>query len=475
MTGDSVPAVVQSLFARSFPLRVAALLFCLLLWPCRGSADVRLPRILADHMVLQRDQPIHIWGWADAGEKVTVRLKDSVATTTAKSDGVWEVMLPAQSAGGPFDLTVTGKNQLQIKDLLIGEVWVCSGQSNMAWVMAHQTRNHTAEIAAADNPQLRLFTVPEKSSATDVDDIAAPHAQWLVCSPRTVGYFSAVAYYFGRELQRELKVPVGLVVAAVSGTRIEPWTPDAGIESITELASQRKYPSGDLFRGMIRPLTPLTIRGVIWYQGEGNVGDGFVYYHRMRALIGGWRSAWQRDDLPFYYVQLAPLNWGGKPVTQLPEIWEAQTAALSIPHTGMVVTTDIGNIGDAHPRNKQEVGARLARWALAKTYGRHDVTYSGPLYKSIAIEGNKARIRFDHATGGLSSRDGKPLTWFTIAGGDGKLAPAKAEIDGESVLVSSDTVPHPIAVRFGWHQIAEPNLMNKAGLPASPFRTDGHE
>jgi len=434
------------------------------------QADVRLPRILSDHVVLQRDMPIPIWGWADPEENVTVRLGDQSAATQAKADGTWKVHLQPLAAGGPYELVVAGKNRLAVRDILIGELWLCSGQSNMAWVMAHKTTNHAAEIAAADHPQMRLCTIPEKSTPVPVKDGAA---EWHVCSPRSVGYFSAVAYYFGRELHRELKVPVGLIVSAVSGTRIESWTPDEGIAAVPELKDQRQFANGDLYRGMIEPLAPLTIRGVIWYQGEGNVGDGFVYLHRMKALIGGWRQAWKREDLPFYYVQLAPLNWGGKPKTQLPEIWEAQTAALSIPHTGMVVTTDIGNIGDAHPRNKLDVGRRLARWALTKTYGREGIVYCGPVFKSMAIEGRKARIQFEHTAGGLASRDGKPLSWFTIASDDGQFVPAQAEIEGETVVTFSEAVAKPVAVRFGWHQIAEPNLINRAGLPASPFRTDG--
>lgn len=442
------------------------------IWPqvnCHLCADVRLPHLLGDHAVLQRDMPIRIEGWADPGEHVTVHLHEHTAETTSNSDGKWQVTLPSMDAGGPYDLSVEGKNQLRIHDVLIGELWVCAGQSNMNWVMAHQTRNHAAEIAAANYPRMRLFTVPEKASPTPVEDI---DSQWYACSKQSVSYFSAVAYYFGRELHQQLDVPVGLVVSAVSGTRIEPWTPEVGIESIPELKNQQQFSHGDLFRGMIQPLTPFTIRGVIWYQGEGNVGDGFVYYHRMRALVGGWRKSWGIGDFPFYYVQLAPLNWGGKPVDQLPEIWEAQTAALRIPNTGMAVTNDIGNIGDAHPRNKQDVGKRLANWALNKTYGRPDTPTSGPLYRSMKIEGTQIRIEFDYADDGLTTRDGVPPTWFTIAGTDGNFLPATAIIDGNSVVVSNSQVLQPTAVRFAWHQIAEPNLMNRTGLPVSAFRTD---
>jgi len=432
-------------------------------------ADVRLPHLIGNHMVLQRDMPIRIWGWAEPDEKVAVALNRQQATGTTNKDGKWEVTLPAMSAGGPYELLITGKNQIKIDDVLLGEVWICSGQSNMNWVMSHRTTNFDQEIAAADHPQIRLFTVPEPKNAEARDDF---QSEWYVCSSKTVGYFSAVAYYFGRELNKELKVPVGLVVSAVPGTRIEPWTPGAGVELIAELKDKDKAEYSELYNSMIRPLTPLAIRGAIWYQGEGNVGDGFMYYHRMRALVGGWRKVWGQGDFPFYYVQLAPLNWGGKPKDQLPQIWEAQTAALDIPNTGMAVTNDIGNTGDAHPRNKLDVGKRLANWALARTYGNKSVAYLSPLYESMRVDGNAIRVRFSNAAGGLASRNGKPLSWFTIAGADQKFVPAEAKIDGDEVVVSSPEVTAPVAVRFGWHQIAEPNLMNKDGLPASSFRTD---
>jgi sialate O-acetylesterase len=435
-----------------------------------AQAEVRLPHVIADNMVLQRDMPIRLWGWADAGEHVTVTLADHTATCIAADDGTWKATLPKLSAGGPHTLTVVGTNKLEVANVLIGEVWVCSGQSNMSWVMVHKTTDFDAEIAAADHPQIRLFTAPEKSTDQPADDI---ESQWYVCSPKTVGYFSAVAYYFGRELHKELNVPVGLVVSAVPGTRIEDWTADEGIAAVPELKDQQQFGNGRLFRGMIHPLLPMSMRGVIWYQGEGNVGDGFLYYHRMRGLVAGWRQLWQLGDFPFYYVQIAPLNWGGKPVDQQAEIWEAQTAALAIANTGMAITNDIvHHVSDAHPRNKRDVGKRLALWALNKTYGKSDVKYSGPLYKSMQVEGDKIRIAFDYAKG-LTARDGKPLNWFTIAGADNKFVPAEATIENDTVLVHANEVPRPQHVRFAWHQIAQPNLMNAAGLPAGAFRTDG--
>jgi len=435
-------------------MRTASLVLLALLAPA-ARADVRLPAWFTDGMVLQRDAPIRVGGWADPGEGVTVTLGDDRQTAAAKPDGTWEVTLPARKAGGPHVLAVEGKNRLRLADVLIGEVWVCSGQSNMAWAVV-VSKDHDREIAAADFPRIRLCTIREKRSDSPLTDTAA---EWKACSPKTVSYFSAVAYFFGRKLHQNLDVPVGLVVAAVNGTRIEPWTPGDG---------------GDLYNGMVHPLTRLPIRGVIWYQGEGNVGDGAIYAERMRALVAGWRKAWGQGDFPFYYVQLTPLNWGGKPVTQHAELWEAQSAAVKlIPKSGMVVTNDIGgHVGDAHPRNKQEVGRRLALLALGDVYGHWTQRYVGPRYETMRVEGGKIRVTFADTAGGLATRDGKPPTWFTVAGEDGQFVAAKAAIDGDSVVVWADGIEKPVAVRFAWHQAATPNLVNKAGFPVPAFRTD---
>ncbi len=438
-------------------------------FPAKSAAKVRLPKILGDSMVIQRDVPIRIWGWAGPGEQVTVSLGTQKSATQTGQDGRWSVTLPARKAGGPYELTVAGENTLTLSDLWIGEVWFCSGQSNMALGVV-KSLNHAQEIREADYPRIRWVHCPQRASDTPADDA---DVNWTICSPRTVSYFSATAYYFGREIHQQLDVPVGLVVSAVNGTRIEPWTPPQGIKAVAELAPETNNHAGELYHGMVHPFTPFAIRGVIWYQGEGNVGDGITYYHRMRALVGGWRQAWGIKDLPFYYVQIAPLNWGGKPRDEHPKLWEAQTRALKIPHTGMVVTNDIGNPGNAHPRNKQEVGRRLSLWALAKTYGKNDLPHCGPIYRKMTVQGRTIRVEFDNTYGGLASRDGKPLSWFTIAGEDRRFVPADAQIEGSAVVVSSEKVEKPVAVRFAWDQAAEPNLMNKAGFPVSAFRTDG--
>ena len=434
-----------------------------------ASAEVRLPGLLSDNMVLQRDLPIPIWGWAGPNEKVTVHLGESEVSATAGADGKWSVKLPKLAAGGPYQMTVAGTNTLTLKNILIGEVWVCSGQSNMAKPIGihpgqYPCDNYEKEIAAADYPQIRLMEAPPANPQTPADDIAG--AQWLVCTPENIvvkrgdghGY-SACAYFFGRELHKELKVPIGLIAASVGGCPCEPFTP----------------PAGDRWMGMIHPLTPFGIRGAIWYQGESNLADGMLYHEKMKTLITGWRKVWAQGDFPFLYVQVA-LSKYTEDVEMAPRLWEAQTATLDVPNTGMVVTHDISSYPDCHALNKQEVGRRLALWALAKTYNKSNLVYSGPIYKSMATTSGsgpvKIRIQFDSTGGGLASRDGKPLNHFTIAGEDKKFVEAKATIDGTSVLVWSDAVPKPVAVRFGWRQDSDPNLMNKEGLPASCFRSD---
>ncbi len=437
-----------------------------------ASAEVRLPRLLNDNMVLQREMPITIWGWAKPNEKVTASIGKASVSAITDANGQWSVKLPKMKAGGPYQLTVAGVNTLTLTNVLIGEVWLCSGQSNAGKPIGihpgqQPCLNYEKEIAAADYPQIRLMEVPPESSHVPVADVT--NAEWLVCTPQNIvikrgdnhGY-SACAYFFGRELHKELKVPIGLISASVGGCPCEPFTP----------------PSGDRWLAMINPLTSFGIRGVIWYQGESNLGNGMAYFEKMKTLITGWRKAWGNNDFPFLFVQVALCKYTDD-VEMAPRLWEAQTATLDVPNTGMAVTHDISSYPDCHATNKQEIGRRLALWALAKTYGKFGLVYSGPIYKSMEVtagpEPAKIRIQFDYTGSGLASRDGKPLDLFTIAGEDKKFVEAKAEIDGKSVLVWSDAVPKPVAVRFGWRQDADPNLMNKEGLPAPCFRTDRWE
>jgi sialate O-acetylesterase len=448
------------------------------------SAAVKLPSVIGDNMVLQRGEAVPIWGWDDPGTQVTVTLGDSKLTGQADDQGKWCVQLPAMTAGGPHTMTVAGTTRVTVANILVGDVWLCSGQSNMEWSVGN-SNNSQEELAAADHPRIRHIKIPHVPAQTPQPDVAS--GGWQVCSPQTVGGWTAVGYFFARHLQQELDVPVGLIGSNWGGTRIEPWTPPVGFQQVPALKDiadkldsfPTKKADGTinhqsplaLYNGMIAPLVPYGIRGALWYQGESNNGEGMLYFEKQKALIGGWRAIWNKPDLPFYFVQLAPYRYGGDP-KNLAGIWEAQTATLSIPYTGMAVTVDISNLTDIHPRNKQDVGKRLALWALAQLYGKTDLVYSGPLYKSMAVEGNKIRLSFDHVGSGLVSRDGQPLSWFTIAGEDKNFVPAQAEIDGATVVVSADSVAKPVAVRFGWTQEAEPNLSNKEGLPASPFRTD---
>jgi len=492
-----------------------------------AAASVRLPRVFGAKMVLQQQAPIQVWGWADAGEKVTVKISENEKSTTADANGEWRVTLPAMPAGGPYEMTVTASNKVSLSDVLVGEVWLCSGQSNMEWNV-ESSADGPQEVAAANYPQIRLFQISHSQAGQPMPDV---EAEWKPCRPDTVKGFSGVGYFFGRELHKQLNVPVGLINASWGGTRIEPWTPPVGftfepslkfiteqvekadaqfrsqlpgdiarlekwkaetktaLDKKTEIPMFPRWPSHPLvkpahpteptvlYNAMIHPIVPFAIKGAIWYQGEAHIyeqrGPAMLYHDKMKGLIKGWRKVWNEGEFPFYFVGLAPFRYQAQvSPTMLPEVWEAQAAILgAVPHAGMAVIVDIGNVADIHPRNKQDVGKRLALWALAKDYGKN-VEYSGPVYKSKSIEGNKIRLKFDHIGTGLVSRNGKPLTWFEIAGADKKFVKAKAEIDGETVLVSSEEVAAPVAVRFAWNQEAEPNLSNKEGLPAWPFRTE---
>jgi sialate O-acetylesterase len=636
------------------------LLACFLL-AGQGYGAVRLPRFVGDAMVLQRDAPIRLWGWADNGEKVTVRFLNQSVSTKAGTDGKWRLTLSPVAAGGPYPLRIEGKNTIVLNDVLVGDVWLCGGQSNMGWQLAWSVDNHLAEIAAAQYPGIRLLKVKETLSYQPLDDIQTEKG-WQPCTPQTVGSFSAVAYFFGRELYRKYGVPVGLISSNWGGTPAEAWTSaatlktlpdyraeaqaletttpaqlqarfvarlreweskntekDAGLRSpewyrpdfvpegwptlslpclwensvlpdydgvlwlrkevdlpaaaagrdltlllgrpddldstwfngvkvgglnggpareyrvpgnlvkagrnvITvrlvdyggdggiggkpeelqlrhagatiPLAGAWQYQSGDggkytagwppqrpeenaselsvLFNAMINPLIPLSMKGVIWYQGEANVRRAPVYHPLFSALIRDWRGRWG-NDFPFLFVQLAnflpPAAQPGE--SQWAALREAQRLTLALPRTAMAVTIDIGNARDVHPRNKQDVGKRLALAAAKVAYGE-EVVSSGPLYQSMRVEGNKVRLSFSHTGGGLVAKDKYGyLKGFAVAGVDRKFVWAKATIEDGAVVVHSDEVPQPVAVRYGWADNPDDvNLYNLEGLPASPFRTD---
>lgn len=510
------------------------------------SAAVKMPKIFGDNMVLQRDIPAPVWGWADKGEKVTVSFSGQEKTATAGEDGRWMVKLdPLKASKDPAELKVTGTDVVAIKNVLVGEVWICSGQSNMQMGVGG-VLNAKEEIESSANPLIRHIKVKNTQSPRKLDDITG--GTWAVASPQTTGGFTAVGYFFAKNLVKELDVPVGLIGNSWGGTRIEPWicpegfklcpefkdivkqieewdaTTDSGRAKFADYIGKLKewlpkaekaiadkwdvpelpaspMPDADhqlptkLYNAMISPLIPYAFRGVIWYQGESNSGD--AYTAKMKALIEGWRQVWNKGDFPFYHVQLANYTFsdpnkpeGGNGYSR---IREAQLQSLAIKNTGMAVIIDIGEAMDIHPRNKQDVGARLALWALANDYpsttlragGKAaDLVYSGPLYKKFKVEGNKIRIEFEHAGSGLligdkkglepvkEIKDGK-LPWISIAGEDKKFYFADTAIDGKSLVVSSDKVATPVAVRY--HFTANPeglHLYNKEGLPASPFRTD---
>lgn len=463
------------------------------------AQSLSLPGVIGDNMVLQRGQPVPIWGWAAPGAKVTVQFAGQQRTANAQADGRWEVRLRSLTASTePAPLTITAGETRVLTNILVGEVWLASGQSNMEKPIGDQRGqkpvfNHEKELAESDHPQIRLFKVTKTVAAQPQS--AVTNSGWRLCNSNSheAIKFSAAAYFFGREIHRELKVPVGLIESSWGGTRIEPWTPPVGFSLARNLGDEVKLPDAAtrfdnrtptaLYNGMIAPLVPFAIRGALWYQGEGNcVGDTnrLAYADKMEALILGWRKIWGAGAFPFYYVQLAPYRYfGAKPQPRvntpdaLPELWLAQTRALRIRNTGMAVTTDlVDDLSDIHPRNKQDVGKRLALLALAKTYGRKDVTFSGPVFKRMELRGNKAVLHFTQTVGGLVSKDGKPLNWFAVAGSDGRFIPASAEIAGDIVEVSSASLPRPKVVSFGWDETAQPNLCNGAGLPARPFRTD---
>ena len=497
-------------------------LFSLMFTVAGVRAEVKLPALISDGMVLQQGVKVGIWGTADPGERVTVTFKDQEASGIADGDGQWKVRLGPLTAGGPFTLTIAGKNTITLHDVLVGEVWVCSGQSNMGLAVS-SVNNAPDEIAHADYPMLRLFTVGQGVADKPQRDV---QGYWVPTRPDTIDHFSAAAYFFGRDLQRVLNVPVGLIHSSWGGTSAEAWTShetlasdpdfkpilDGGVRLLSpypklfqdydaQFAQWRQAsdkaesegapvppappvpddprrspgrPSG-LFNAMIMPLTNYAIRGVIWYQGEANAGRAIQYRKLFPDLIRDWRRVWNEGDFPFLFVQLA--NWGiSQPQANWPELREAQLMTLALPKTGMAVTIDIGDGSDIHPKNKQAVGYRLALAAEAIAYGR-DVIYSGPIYESMTVEGDKIRLHFKDVYGGLEAKNwpAPNVTGFEIAGDDHKFVGAQAKIDGDTILVSSRKVEHPVAVRYAWAMNPWCNLYNRVGLPASPFRTDDWE
>lgn len=471
----------------------------LLCFSVATSADVKPSTLFADGMVLQRDRDVSIWGTAEAGEKVTVQFRGHEASAVAEN-GKWSLKIPSGAAGGPFPMTIAGKNTIALREVRVGEVWLCSGQSNMWFPVAQ--RPGSKELIGTENPDIRLFTVPANKSDTPQSEI--PETHWQECGPTTVGNFSAVAYYFGRDLQADLHVPIGLIHSSYSGSGVAYWlTPDApeknpGLESI-----RHGNVKPVLHNAMIAPLVPFGIRGVIWYQGEADTGQPALYRSTFPALIRSWRSEFGQGDFPFLFVQIAPY----KKIVAEPqesawaELRDAQRfTSLTVPNTAMVVITDWGHEMDIHVKPKKPVGQRMAITARAVVY-HENIPWCGPSYTAMKTDADRIILSFDHVEGGLQTRamilenvmkdprsgesggalhvdandpggTSLPLKGFTVAGADQHFVNAKAEIRGKQVVVWSEQVPHPVAVRYGWADYPTGNLFNKEGFPASPFRTD---
>jgi sialate O-acetylesterase len=487
-----------------------------------AGAEVKPSALFSDHMVLQSGMSVPVWGTADPGEKVSVSFLKQTKTATAGVDGKWMVRLTNLKVGGPFEMTITGKGAgetpIVVKDVLVGEVWLGSGQSNMQFYVSKNGPGHAPyglldeekEIAAANYPQVRMFTVKNAKSIDPLSDVVG---EWQVCTPQTVPNFSAVGYLFGRDLNQALKLPVGIVLSAYGASTAEAWVPRDALASdpllkpmLDKLDAREAYfkahpgandadappapqtinsrpgragalrdPAQDqhqptvLYNAMINPIIPYAIRGAIWYQGESVVGgpDGVMLYgHVMNTMVTDWRKLWGEGNFPFYVVQLP----GQQNVSNNPLIREQQAKILTLPKTGMAVVLDTSEAHNVHPHNKEPLGERLTDIALANVYGKK-IEYSGPVFVSSKVEGSAVRITFTHAAGLMVKGD--KLNWFQIAGADQKFVDADAKIEGSSVIVSSPQVSAPVAVRYAWDNYPDTaNLYNSAGLQAAPFRTD---
>ena len=486
-------------------------------------ADVRLPAIFSDKMVLQQKSNVTVWGWADAGEKITItpswRMEKSF-NAKADASGNWKIIMPTPSAGGPYLLKIKGKNVIELKDVLVGEVWVCSGQSNMVFSLK-SSKNAKAEIALANFPTIRYFSVKRQYGPQEFKD--APGSQWEKTSSETAGSFSAVAYYFAKKINQQLNVPVGIVYAAWGGTPAEAWAPSStlksdsalympvkrwkemyvtvGKDSIAYHAALDKWnaarKSGDsiklkkpvepptlisynrpwrqpsvLFNGMINPVIPYTIKGVLWYQGESNVSYANEYYHQFSNMIKGWREKWNNKDLPFYFVQIAPFNYSKMDAAA--KLRDAQYQVMkNIPHTGMAVTIDVGEMKDQHFTRKKEVGERLALIALAKDYGYKKINFKGPEIKNAISENGKTFLEFESSSTlkvGSDTLKGFEIGYRSSLGDSVLFVKANAKIDRNKIIVWNDEHKQPAEVRYAWLLAGEANLFNKEGLPAFPFR-----
>ena len=461
------------------------LILCLLSCSQWAKAEVKLPALFADNMVLQQQSDAAIWGTALANNTVEVTTSWDNKTYSTKTDstGKWKLKVHTPVAGGPYDITITDGTPFKLSDVLIGEVWVCSGQSNMAMTFKgfinQPVLGANKTVALSTNNSIRLFTVKRKASLKKMEDLSG---EWLKSNPENVSNFSATAYHFGKMLQEVLQVPVGLICSSWGGTRIEPWISKDGLKEfdwVPEPAVDKKgrvthrIPTA-LFNGMINPMAGYGIKGVIWYQGESNKAEYKEYEKLMPGLINNWRAEWGIGDFPFYYAQIAPFNYN-VPGLNSALLREAQLkASTAVENTGMISLMDIGEKKYIHPANKQAGGERFAYLALAKTYAIKGIAYSGPVLKEMKIDGPTVKLSFDHAINGLTTF-GRELTNFKIAGKDKRFYPAHATINWQGITLFSAFVPNPVAVRYAFDDFVVGELYNNAGLPASSFRTDDWE
>jgi sialate O-acetylesterase len=501
-------------------IRKFSLLFIFLGLQLTISAQVKLPALVADNMVLQQNSKVNLWGWASPNEKINIQLgwQNAPVEIIADVSGNWKtaVSTPVGSEKS-YDITIEASNKILLKNILIGEVWICSGQSNMYFPVGKEdgtwktgVKNYEEELKNASYTNIRLFTVATNASPRPLEDVIG---SWKECSPTNVYTFSAVAYFFGRELYQKLNVPIGLISTSWGGTKAEAWTAQNILEENTDFLPileqdakneklyqekletyylnlkkerianandlskiQLKKPKKEanktsyvLYNAMLHPVVNYTMKGVIWYQGESNSEKAFLYRSLFPAMVKSWRDEWKQGDFPFYYVQIAPHKG------QNPDIREAQLiASKTIPNAGMVVTTDVGNETNIHPIDKQTVGHRLALIARSKTYGENKLTYSGPVYNHQKIKKDKIQLFFNDVDSGFK-KSSENLKEFEIAGEDQVFYPGEAKIDGKTIVVSSSKVKNPVAVRFAWKAVPAPNLFNNENLPASPFRTDDWE
>jgi sialate O-acetylesterase len=442
-----------------------------------ARANVRLPNVLSSNMVLQQRSQANLWGWCEPGEKIKIvaSWNDKVDSVTGSRDGRWKFTLPTPAAGGPYTITIKGQNLITLGNILIGEVWVCSGQSNMEMCESWGLPDVKAELPTCANPNLRFFRIVRTTSTTPQDDLPG---KWTACDSNELRSFSAVAYFFGKKLNQDLNVPIGLIQSAWGGTPVEVWTPEQMVTGDPELkaAAGKIKPAdgwpnlpGKCFNAMIAPITPLTIAGALWYQGESNTANADTYSKGLTTMIAAWRAAWN-EPLPFYYVQIAPFKYGTPNEGSIVREQEAETMRLE--NTGMVVISDlVTDTTDIHPKNKHDVGLRLANWALAETYHKTGITYKNPSYQSMEIKGDKITLTIDNAPAGVVMKGSEPKELF-IAAADQVFYPAKIKIEGNKLIVSAAAVKKPAAVRYQFSNSGIGNLAGKEGLPLAPFRTD---